>query len=165
MFDIATFGKTTIGELTWAYATDTIWGSKFVLSENGELTKITAYTYAATGDRARFLVYDSNGNLKGETGTNTWTFGKVWDWEDYAFASPLALTAGMYWLLFFANSDGGEIFLRWDAGSAGQGGYKSQAWNGAPDPITFDGNEDRECSIYATYTPTAAPFVTHVRIH
>ncbi len=46
--------------------------------------------------------------------------------------------------------------LKYDDGDPNdQGHYDNEIYNGWPDPATFT-DEDREYSIYATYTPEAA---------
>jgi len=165
---VDTFGKTDIGSdgQTGGNTSDYVFGWKYTLPENGYVTKITTYFQigSASGGNYRCLIYDSSNNLKGETTARNWGSSKAFSWEDFVFASPLYLTAGDYWLcLFMDNNSSAYTLIKYDNGDANQAAYDTVAWNGAPNPVSWDGYWARAGSIYATYT-TPKPVASSLTI-
>lgn len=160
---MATFGYTTQGTAGNTGTTgQSIYGWKYTLSEAAVVSKLTAYFTCPTGTTTRALIYNSSYDLVAETEENVYVGAKGWGWDDFTFASPVNLAAGDYWLCVWAVGDGSNYFLvAYDAGDENQQANVAQAYNGAPDPISWANYWARKASIYATYTePSLATAVT-----
>lgn len=156
------FGKTDVGASTYTYLgfgdRDEKVGCNFTLSENGDVTALTAYLkeYDGVGQTngTVFGIYDSSNNLEGQT-----EYGDIpaaASWVTLDFASPISLTAGDYWLTVLVDV---RTEIHYDAGDAGQtkGDYPDDFTDGLSDP--FGGAEwtdSFEVSIYANYTTGGA---------
>jgi len=157
---MATFGKETIGDATSSSDSDKILGSgPFILSEEGDVSKISWYGYLLTSAKNfRAGIYaDSAGSPSGSVlgETQETEVGTSPQWWDFTFASPLHLTAANYWLFIFQDAGGGTLkWYREDA--TAQFAYQMATYPNWPDPISAD-KQDYIMSIYATYTPSAAP--------
>jgi hypothetical protein len=171
---MATFGYTTAGttNTTNYNALDEILGSKFTLSTNGLVSKITVYGdfYPGYTNYAKAAIYNTSLDLVAETityQTNNWSSTT---WRDLEFSSLVSLSAGDYWLVFITSYIGSSnaTWLYYDTGTTNQGIHKSvnetiEAFDSSgwtfPSSLT-DNNPDNvwydthKFSIYATYTTT-----------
>lgn len=159
----ATCGKTTIGASNTG-VNDEIEGSWCELIEAGEVSKLTAYISTATADNKNYIAamyeWDADNDAGVLVGTTQVALGnQVAAWVDFPFASPLSVEAGKYFLVLYAeNTSGSELFY-YDA-EAAKGIVLGRTYDGAfPNPMTGETGQDREFSIYATYT-AAAPAAT-----
>lgn len=148
---MATFGKTDTGD-TQAACDDLVIASKYTLSEAGSISAITADVYAAQYTGGKCAIYDSSLNLvaESESWINLAAGGR--EWHEFTVDPPVELAAGDYFLALWGSLIGFSGY--YDAGSTDQWGQDANSYDGWPDPITWDSNEDRALAIYATYTPT-----------
>ena len=146
-----TFGKTDIGG-TWRSGVndDCHIGSVYNLPVNGDVSKITAYLKWGGTNKYRANIYDTSGNLKGESAERTDCNADAW--YDFAFDPVVSLTAANYWLQIHQSVG---FFIAGDAGTTDQERVsKTDEYDdGAADPYVGNlATADYELSIYATYT-------------
>lgn len=173
---MSTFGNSNI-ESFKTNTRNVIVAGKFTLSEDGDVTKITAVLKFVSGShdaadlKTKCGIYDSSFNFLGATNETTWTalsYPSTSDtWYDFTFASPLSLTAGDYLLVVWSNQSGASTpnaFQTSLATSGGQNGYlKTFTYNGFQDPLSgYTTLTNAKHSIYATYTPTGG---TNIQIN
>jgi len=149
-----TFGKTDLGANEAVLNENDIYGSKFTLSEDGDVTKISIYMVTGTWhQKIKFAIYDvSGGNPNNLKGTSEEILSEVgWQWFNATFNPPISLTAGDYYL-FVWSTDSWSAF-RYD--TDGTHAYRNVGYNDFPNPLeTPDGTGNYNISIYATYTPS-----------
>jgi len=147
---MATFGNTGVGASTGNATSGNLRGSKFTLSENGDITKISVYLVTTSGENAKVGIFKDVGGSPADLEFESSPQVLVEGWNH--FTVSVSLSAGDYWLCFETQTSG-NIDYKYDAGTSW---YEIHVWNGWPDPAggTVAGN--REYSIYATYTPSAA---------
>lgn len=156
---MATFGKTTIGATQDYNSANFVGGSKFTLTEDASVTKITLYCRGApSAALVKCAIYDDDGgspstpnNLRGVT--QEVLIGTSYAWIDFIFSSPISLTAGIYWLMFNQNQD---IAFMADAGT-NRLVYTASTYPTFPDPLIGEIFENDIISIYATYMTPATP--------
>lgn len=158
---MATFGNTGIGGYTGTYGGDTKHATKFTLTENADVSKITAYIRDAAlvgGVSCKCAIYADDGGSPSRPSALKAVSSVSYAPADYAwvdFAITVSLTPGVYWLTLKPDTN---LHSKYDAGSTDQFVDKGEAYDGFSDPFgTVDWNADREYSIYATYTPPAPP--------
>jgi hypothetical protein len=156
---MATFGNTSVsGAGTASMTAGYFKGSKFTLAEDGTVTKFTAYVAGAgTNNQAvKISCYIDNagapGALKGCSNEVTITAAQAAGWQDFTISS-FALTAGTYWLGYFAGAtEAGANSYRQTTG-----GVHATCADSYPTPANPaaapDGTGTRNYCIYATYTP------------
>ena len=149
---MATFGKTAIGG-TSIDGTAPKRGCKFSLSENGDVTSISVYGKKATAGTTTIdvaIYADSAGvpDALSAVGTQI-TIDTTLQW--WTANISVSLVAGTYWLSWI---QGTTVIYHYDAGSTNQEDRGSDALP-FDDPWGADLWQDRDVSIYATYTPTA----------
>lgn len=150
-----TFGKTDIGSGTQWNSANIIYGSKFTLSEDGNVSSISWYGSFDSGDSTISCgIYNDNAGapnvLKGQT--QEVTINTTACWWNFTFSPNILLTAGVYWLS--AGFEGGgttNTYYRYDAGTSNQMYYDAFSPPAFNNPAGADGYIDREISIYATY--------------
>jgi len=155
---MATFGKTDIAtdNISHGHINNEIHGTQFTLTEDGEVSKISLYCEVNGDIPAKCAIYDSIAtvptNLEGETAEVNLLAVDPAAWVDFVFVAPLALSAGDYYLVYFAGN--ANIELWYD--NVGLTHWDPNAYPNFSDPFVSAGNVVREISIYATYTPSAA---------
>lgn len=152
----ATFGNTSTGGSSSNVYADNKVGANFTLSENAELTSITAqirdYAESGQANAVRYGVYNSSGDLEGST--NVGNTPAAWAAVTLDFASPLSLNAGEYWLM---EIFGARTEFRYDAGGINQYFTNGDTFSdGFADPMGSGSNQNWALEIYATYTPVGA---------
>ncbi|KKN47284.1 hypothetical protein LCGC14_0664470, partial [marine sediment metagenome] len=160
-----TFGYETIGATKYTRVKDTKSGSKFTISEDGDLTTIFAYLELGGGAKnpktARAAIYsDSSGSpntLLGESGQRTIT--RTLQWWDFTFSPPISLDANTpYWLVIHTAT---KIDMYGDIGSANQRSYNDDAYSdNADDPFNLGDpttQDNVQLSIYASYDIASSP--------
>jgi len=78
-------------------------------------------------------------------------------WFDLPFASPVALTAGTYWLGFIDGSETEGIGYAYDEVSNSRAYNENTFSSGPTSPFGSATKDDEQASIYATYTLSSAP--------
>lgn len=153
---MATFGTTSIGSNTTGHGTDDSVVNKFTLSEDGDVSKLTAYTKGTLAtENSKGVIYSDNaGEPEDLLGTsNSTSVSTTAAWRDYTFASVVSLTAGDYWL--GVVSDGPITSYNETTGGSrrisNDSSYTSPVdpWN-----VGSDSAGSHDTSVYATYTAT-----------
>lgn len=156
-----TFGYTSVGgSATFGSIQGSLYAIRYVLGENGDVSKLDFYTYAGgSGRQVKGLIYDDNSNypnsLETPSGDSTSIPNGILnaDWVTLSFSSSLGLTSGTYWLGWVTT--GGSVYYYYDTGSANQRYFTSNSSYFVTPPTSFPGGASgnaREVSIYATYT-------------
>jgi len=145
-----TFGKTDVGGTGVYMDSGYMKGSKYALTENGTVTHIHVYIYNAD-NTAQAGCYDDDGtdNFPGTRKTyNTVPVAITQNQFNQIDVPDVALTVGNWWLVFSVVS--GDTWGRYDSVGTDNWVQKTPPWT---DPFGTPGStEDREQSIYATYT-------------
>jgi hypothetical protein len=166
-----TFGCTSVGGTrigTGAAAAKS--GGYFQLTTSASVTQITAYI-SGYGNAKCAIYSNSNGNPGSPIGgaTAQMSVPTTAGWVNFAYSTPVSLSAGYYWLVLIYNQNG-----NWYYSSGGVSAWNYISYSSEP-VSPFGTHTDRTdlISIYATYTtsgstptptttptPTAAPTVT-----
>lgn len=159
--------------------------SAFEAPEDGDVTTITAYLdFNASRNpscsafvKCAIYIYDSAGgthDLVDTTEEIEFTQPGhvppinedfVDGWKVFEFASPVSVTGGVDYMLAAwgemagTTSDLDYVKYKLDSESGYYTGYKYEAWNGYPDPLTLTDLNNFRMSIYATYTPSGGILV------
>lgn len=167
-----TFGQTTTGSGGSVPATtDRYWASKFTLSEDGAVTKVTAFfdydagNTSSAGDNGKAVIYaDSSGSPGALVGVSSAVAIGAGD-QTVDFPLTASLTAGDYWLGIVTDSFNSRLHTFSTTG----GNYvrkESLTYASPGDPMgTPDATGSNIFGIYATYTTGAtlsAPTATNV---
>jgi len=154
---MATFGYTTKGTAGETTVAERMFAGRFTLTEDGVITKITAYLIAR--EKMKITIYNDDGGSPGSPTTLEATTNEVDvplatdGWVDFTFAVNPTLPAGIYHLAILGSNIGTQKIV-YDAGAVEQCHYKDITYDGAPDPFGASTHLDRVYSIYATYTPS-----------
>jgi len=148
-----TFGNTNIGATWETFFTDRIYGCKYDLLEDGDVTKITMW-FQTAAIHIRFAIYTENAGspntllaetAEGSTVANNWV----------SIAITKSLTAGTYWLCWRLEDSSAS---KKDAGGVNQeiGSASGQGYGAFPGafPTVGSAKFNYAVSIYATYTPS-----------
>ena len=146
-----TFGKTDIGGTPWD--SWLMWASKYPLTEAGDVTKITVYVDGVTN--VKVAIYAESGGVPTSLLASA-EKACVAGWNDITLL--VSLPAGNYFLAARRETD--LINFYYDAGSTNQTAFRTIAYADPwPDPFGVpDAQQDREYSIYATYTPSGEEY-------
>ena len=163
-----TFGYTSAGASNQAQTSESIRGSIFTLSENGNASSLTFYiNYQGTNKNHQGAVYQrgpTTPNLAAIFKENTDTFTldtSVDAWQTENLQTSISLGANDFWLVLWPDAPDASNFSRFffDAGDTGQGNRELFANDGTfpwPDPTDInDTTTTNKYSIYATYTADA----------
>ena len=161
----STIGMTDAGtSLTVAQPAETKYVNSVTLAASGTLTKIRAYVSGAGGantEALRGVVYDDAGGAPGAlrgTTTTVWVAGTAHaGWVDIAFASPLPLAAGRYWLGLQFGGWSGLVRIGFTAGPNGTGRYNADAWGDGPSTAFGDAAQDHEVWAVNAVVSISAP--------
>jgi hypothetical protein len=153
---MATFGYTTIGASSSGLLGDRKKGYRFQCAENGTATSLSWYGKANSGTiSVRLGIYSDNGGapnaLLGYTSEIT-NVGTTPQWWTANLVSSVSLQANTwYWLCFIVSGASGYYY---DTGTANYGAYNSDAYSdGFANPFGTPTYDNKELSIYCTYTP------------
>ena len=151
-----TFGKTDISSsYTWSCCTNRKYGCRYQLTENGIVSKITAYI---AGDEVTAHV--KAGIYRDNSGTPSTLVGEseevmvppIDGWYEFNFPFPISLLAGYYWLSILQLE---KIVIFYDSGTINQFAENGDSYSdGFSNPFGGSNYEDWAMSIYATYTPS-----------
>ena len=128
-----TIGETTIQATVDSGNGDLVLAQDVTLAQDANLEKLSFYVETAVGD-LRLGIYDDTGpsggpgNLLAETGAFTPAVG----WNTQSI-TPLALTAGVYWLAYCPSSNS----LAFRSSGTGSGHFDYGAWPFGPLPAVF----------------------------
>ena len=158
------FGKTAVSATLNSKGADFKVGSKFTLTEAALVDAVYPYIdiVAGTGGApSRAMIYRvSDGALMGTTAEQTISGASPSNWFRHPFATPLALPAGDYWLMWHTGAYTGTATFNWIGDAAASGNFfaNNDTYSDGPsDPIGANttGNSARQMSIYATYSLVA----------
>lgn len=145
------FGKTDIGASDFALGETRCWVCKYTLSEDGDISKITAYVkMVTTAGNMKVCLYDDSAsvpnNLLAES--SPVAIGTTYSWVE--FTVSYSASAGVYHM--GTIQDEGASIKR-DSGTSAQVNYKTMTYPTFDNPFgTPGGTRDYETSIYANYT-------------
>jgi len=148
-----TFGKTDKGESSTPIYRYNIAGSKFPLSVDGTVTKISVYLTSSGTDSKEYsaMIYNSSLNFVARSRQSLTL--PLDDWYNFTFSQPL--TSGDYWLFIWGEGGIPATYIYYDSGSINQWGLEYKDYNEPPpDPMTWTIQNNWNMSIYATYTPS-----------
>lgn len=160
---MSTFGDIGHGTVGGSTTVDKLRIRKFTLSENGSVSKLSIYcdgSGSGTGSQVvKGVIYaDSSGTpgaiVGGLTNEATVTDGQAAGEVDLTYASPVALSAGDYWLgaWFGANTN----TIRWynDGTTGATVRYWDDDYDAPPpaDPYSSGSSSTTKYAIQATYT-------------
>lgn len=157
---MAIFGDNVIAGTYGTNIYNYISGSRFTLSEDGDVTKLTAYMHNNTGASCNIkgLIYTEGTNqpttLVASTPATAIGAAQGPGWVDMTFSSPVHLVAGSYWLMYVGDSTSTNINNDRDL-TTGYGGYSNQTagnYDSPPNSPTMNTVGSRSYSVYATYT-------------
>jgi hypothetical protein len=171
----ATFGKTSVGASADTFAPGRKRVSRYALPAAGSVTKLSVYLAptTTTGQQVlKGLIYaDSTGApaaLLGVSEQLTFTSTSAAGWYDLAFASPVSLAAGSYWIGIITGNTGKVSGFRYDRVASSRD-YNANVYTSGPtNPFGSVTVDAEQASLYATYTSavvsppanTVAPTIT-----
>jgi len=150
----ATFGYTSEPVTSEFSPANYIMGTPATISENGDGVSISRYTRRGgvnSDTKCALYLTSDDSFVKGteEVELTSTSF----DWIDYNFTDTPSLIASTEYYLCTWSENG--FYSRRDTGVDSK--YKSQTYNGWPDPVaSWTNYATIEYSIYCTYTPVAA---------
>ena len=165
---MATFGNTTANDNYWTgHGTEQKVGGKFTLTEAGSVSSVSVRLCNTEAGHAscyaKGLIYsDVDGTPTSLLGTSQATAiadNATYAWVVFTFSTPVALSAGTYWLAYFGDSTADGVALGNDGGSSGYTQYDNDTYSDGPE-ATWTVSESRTYTfcIYATYTATLPGF-------
>ena len=166
-----TFGKTSVGASTGQFAADRKRVNKYTLPRAGAVGELSVYlTGTATSGQQvlKGVIYadasGAPGRLLGTSAQLTFTSTSAAGWYHLTFPAPVQLAAGDYWIGEITGGTGGVAGYRYD-NVAGARDWNSNTYSSGPtDPFGSFTNDNEQISLYATYTPSASPSPTGLKI-
>ena len=170
---MATFGYDGAADGSEAYATDRKQGTIFTLTEQGQITKITARAGNWVNVvNAKGIIYNvSAGDPSGLEITTAETqipAGSPNDWKDFTGGDlPVTLSAGDYMIGLIAEVAAANWTFRRDADAGFNiNGNVDDYTDGPADPFGLPGTvANKRFCVYATYTPVGAGVSIPVAMH
>jgi hypothetical protein len=161
------FGKTTVGAITdnGMFANFKI-VHQAQLTVAGSVTKLSLYAIPGVNSpnpqALMGVIYSDSGGSPAAllaTGTEVTYRGNVngSGWFDLPFASPVTLPPGTYWLGFITGESSEGIGYVYDRVPNSRAYNPNPFESGPTDPFGLATKDSQQASIYATYTPAAAP--------
>jgi nitrogen fixation-related uncharacterized protein len=150
----ATFGNTETGT-SRRNTENTIVGSIFTLTENGEAQSITAYIGMTVSSKNMKCAIYRHSDLSLVAQTEEKAPAVATTWVTFNFINKPILTANTeYLLVAWSYSGSGNAYLYCTTGTTGQGCYRSQTYGANfPDPLPSPTYETRSYCIYCIYKP------------
>jgi len=157
----STFGKTTIGASSDAYAANRKRVSLYTLPSAGSVSKLSIYLQpgGASGQQVlEGIVYANSGGapgaLLGTSSPLTFHSTNAAGWYALTFGTSLKLAAGSYWIGVITGATSDVAGFRYDSVSKSRV-YNANTYTSGPSnpfggSLTTDGEQ---MSLYATYTP------------
>ncbi|MDI6691534.1 MAG: hypothetical protein QME50_06720 [Candidatus Bathyarchaeota archaeon] len=150
----ATFGNTATGTAR-RNTENTIVGSIFTLTENGEAQSITAYIGMTVSSKKMKCAIYRYSDLSLIAQTEEKAPAVATTWVTFNFINKPILTANtQYLLVAWSSSGGGYAYLYYTTGTTNKGCYRFQPYGtNFPDPLPSPRYEARSYCIYCTYKP------------
>ena len=157
---MATFGNTSTATTSDNNIDDFKNGSRYTLSEDASISKLTAYLDNTGGVAChlRGVIYSDKAGpapyqLLGTTNEVSIAAGASVAWVDMSFASSVVLSAGSYWLFVHISLDADDTFAFRCDKTTGVGGYGADTYsNGADAEFGSYTSQGWNYCIYATYS-------------
>ena len=156
-----TFGTTTVGSGSDPMLADRKRVNRASLPVAGSVSKLSVYlqSTATSGSQTiRGVLYaDSAGKpagLLGVTNPLTFTSGQAAAWYDLSFPTPVALSAGTYWIGMISGSSSSVAAFRYTSVSASRAYNVNPYGSGPANPFGSVTVDSELMSVYATYTPS-----------
>jgi hypothetical protein len=135
----------------------------WTMPETGDITSVSVHmgeSSASNAHSCKGIIYDSSGNILGETATRQDIVGGGYDWYQFDF-SPAVTVTGSTVISFgiTIGSGSGNLLMHYVVGgSSGDSKYASfpGQYPTIPDPTTLT-DDTYDLTIYATYTPGGDP--------
>jgi hypothetical protein len=145
------FGYNTIGGSSHTSALNQASVGIYALSQNGSVSKLTAYLSGATHNVKGLIYSDSSGTPNALLGTsNPTSVNSLGAWFDLTFSSSVALTTGNYWLGVIG--DGSDVWV-FDSGSSNLNYDAANSYAAPSNPFVSGSTAGSlNMSVYATYT-------------
>jgi hypothetical protein len=157
----ATFGKSTVGAVSDAFAANRKRVSQYALPVAGALSKLTIYLAPSGTSGQQVLegvIYsDSAGkpaNLLGTTAQLTFQSTQAAGWYDMSFPAPLNLAAGNYWIGVITGEAARVAGFRFDSVASSRDLNSNSYSAGPSNPFGAVSSDSEQTSLYATYTPS-----------
>lgn len=155
---VSYFGKTDIGGSDYTFMgygdRDEKLGCLYTLSESGSISSVSFYLKDYSGvsrsDSMYFGIYNSSGDLEGQTEVGT--IPSSFQWVTLDFGSPLSLNADDYYIAALVSY---RVEIKYASGDADQtiGDYPDDIADGMSDPFgSAEWTNAWATSIYASYT-------------
>lgn len=113
-FSNNTIGYTTVGSLTETNDNDELMSQPAVLDHPATIQSMSVYVSAGSGN-LRLGIYDDIGGYPKDLKAETAAFASSIGWNTAAVQTPVALPAGMYWLVIATDNSG--VTFKMDNGS------------------------------------------------
>jgi subtilisin family serine protease len=160
----STFGKTSVGSSSDSFSSNRKRVNRYSLPVAGSVSKLSIYLQptGTKGSQAmEGIIYsDSSGkplNLLATTSQLTFSSTNAAGWYELAFAKPVELPAGNYWIGIITGATGNIAAYRYDTVTAARD-YNANTYTSGPSSTFGSVNNDSEqTSLYATYTAAAGP--------
>ena len=154
-----TFGTTTIGGSSDAFAPDRKRVNAYSLSQAGSVSKLSVYLqpgYASGSANIKGVIYaDSNGSPGGLIATSSqlvFPSTGAAGWYDLPFASPPSLAPGRYWIGVFTGGATHTAGYRYTTVSNSRALNSNLYTSGPSNPFGSATIDSQEMSLYAKYT-------------
>jgi Subtilase family len=159
-----TFGLSTVGTNADNMVADRKRVNRFQLATAGNVSKLTMYL-APTGTSGQQLIkgviYSDQGGspqtLLGVSNALTFRSTDAAGWYDLTFPSPIALSAGTYWIGVISGSTSNIAGFRWRSVSGSRALNSNSYTTGPTNPFGAATIDAEQMSVYATYTATPPP--------
>lgn len=151
---MAWFGNQSLedkGFIDWA---GYLGASKYTLGEEGQISSISLYLYAAAGN-IRLAIYTDDGGAPDALQCESGIEGAGVGWNTIDTTTTPTLSAGTYWLAWQVDNVSTNISAL--DGDANQHAYVTHTWGAFPDPFGSPSYDIYAYSIYATYGVPAPP--------
>ena len=157
---VQTFGKTTVGSLSDAFAANRKRVSLYTMPTSGSVVALNIYLQpgGASGQQAiEGIVYANSsgkpGALLGKSSQLTFRSTNSPGWYSLSFATPLNLAAGSYWIGVITGASSDVAGFRYESVSSGRDYDTNTYTSGPTNPFGSITTDREQASVYATYTP------------
>jgi hypothetical protein len=159
----ATFGKTSVGGSSDVFASNRKRVNQYSLPVAGAVSKLSVYL-APSGTSGQQLLEgvlyaDSAGKPAGLLGTTAqvaFSSANAAGWYDLAFAAPINLAAGSYWIGVITGEAGKVAGFRYDSVASSRDYNANTYTSGPSNPFGAATVDSEQMSLFATYTTSSS---------
>ncbi len=156
----STFGKTSVGVSSDAFASERKRVNRYALPSAGSVTKLNVYlapTATSGQELLKGILYADSagapGALLGTSEQLTFKSTNTAGWYGLPFSSPVKLAAGNYWIGVMTGPTASVAGFRFDSVSGSRDYNANPFASGPTDPFGAVTTDSEQMSVYATYTP------------